>query len=142
MPMAFLNSTFHFGIQIPVINVHVSQRNINDFVPIVEMLYNANCSDGLVVNFYLTDKADTPLSAFDQINPARRITFIDSTNNFITDRRTRGNRRIVFVHKGRPDLHEIIRNSDVVGICGTHQITDQVSSICRQYGKKCYKETF
>jgi predicted ferric reductase len=139
MPMAFLNHTKYNLIKAPNINVHICQRNINDFVPFIETLQNMDRDNNFTVHFYLTQQTCNSILDFSKLDSSNKLIFVFDKDHFRTSRQKT---MVVYVHRGRPDFDSIVTGSDVVGVCGTPEINSLISRICRRKGKKCYKETF
>ena len=99
----------------------------------------SNNNNNFIIHFYLTQQKYDSLAVFTAFDPQQRIVFVTANDSF---RYLRQSSVIVYVHQGRPNIEDIVTESDVVGICGTQEINRQISSICRRKGKKCFKETF
>ena len=138
MPMAFVNHTVRNRIKTSDITVHICQRTVNDFVPVITTLQNMTSDNNFVIHFYLTGQKCSSLAEFSNLDELNRIIFVSENDSFIVSRK----RSVVLrVYMGRPKFEDIVESSNVIGICGTDEINSQVSSICRSKGKKCYKET-
>ena len=150
MPFSFLNHNFNNNHQMPKLEIHISQRTVNEFIPCITTLNNINDKNTarVTIHFYLTSALPSSdcYKLFNALNGIgtsnKKIMEFHFDNHIINTRFRSKDSLIIYVHLGRPDLEKIVRSANVVGICGNPMLMKEVYSLSLNHGKKCYQECF
>lgn len=154
--LALLNGMATHLVHANNVSIHLSQRNVHEFEPCYKALSRAHRAQPASirdVHFYVTGKnidrhALTSHMAATSLH--RHIRFFvhapGAETETIEHRRLRnGSTPALFsvnVHLRRPDLKQIVLDSQAVNVCGSPEVTKTVSGLAREHDKKCRKESF
>jgi predicted ferric reductase len=148
--ISFLEYSFNEWKKIPLVDMHISQREFANFVPCIQTLENTNDINMNRLNVHFHFTGDVDINELDKQIKKYSTDKVKLVLNVGTERHVNmkvakfENKGVivVLVHLNRPDINNVIRRADAVAVCGSHEVTNIVERVAIDSAKRCYKETY
>lgn len=144
--LSYLNYIFsheHLKMKrIPNLDLHFVQRTAEDLIPCIQALKTMPLSyvSRINVHLYVTGVVTEVVTGIVTQIESNIPDDVTVCINPVKELSLRGKRWFIYTHK--PDFETIVKESNIVAVCGNPCVIKTVSALALKHDKRCLKETF